>query len=37
MLAQDHPVLSALVDKLTEVREVAVAKVAVLDKDGDSD
>jgi transposase len=33
MLAQDHPVLSALIDKLIEVREVAVAKVAVLDKE----
>ena len=33
MLAQDHPVLSALIDKLIEVREVAVAKVAALDKD----
>src|SRR5467141_3897314 len=32
MLAQDHPVLSALIDKLIEVREVAVAKVAALDK-----
>jgi transposase len=33
MLAQDHPVLSALIDKLIEVREVAVAKVAALDKE----
>jgi transposase len=33
MLAQDHPVLSALIDKLTEVRQVAVAKVAALDKE----
>ena len=33
MLAQDHPVLSALVVKLIEVREVAVAKVAALDKE----
>jgi len=33
MLAQDHPVLSALIDKLIEVREVAVAKIAVLDKE----
>ena len=33
MLAQNHPVLSALIDKLIEVREVAVAKVAALDKE----
>jgi len=33
MLVQDHPVLSALVDKLIEVRAVAVAKVAALDKE----
>ena len=33
MLAQDHPVLSALIDKLIEVRQVAVAKVAALDKE----
>ena len=33
ILAQDHPVLSALIDKLIEVREVAVAKVAILDKE----
>jgi transposase len=33
MLAQDHPVLSALIDKLIEVREAAVAKVAALDKE----
>jgi transposase len=33
MLAQDHPVLSALIDRLIEVREVAVAKVATLDKE----
>jgi hypothetical protein len=33
MLAKDHPVLSALIDKLIEVREVAVAKVAALDKE----
>src|SRR5256885_3550102 len=33
MLVQDHPVLSALVDKLVEVRAVAVAKVAALDKE----
>jgi transposase len=32
-LAQDHSVLSALVDKLIEVREVAVAKIAALDKE----
>ena len=32
-LAQDHPVLSALIDKLIEVRQVAVAKVAALDKE----
>ena len=31
ILAQDHPVLSALIDKLIEVREVAVAKVAILE------
>jgi hypothetical protein len=30
MLAQDHPILSALVEKLLDVREVAAAKVAVL-------
>src|SRR3979411_1328470 len=33
MLAQDHPVLSALIEKLIEVREVAVAKVVALDKE----
>src|ERR1700757_4193517 len=33
MLAQDHPVLLALIDKLIEVREVAVAKVAIVDKE----
>jgi transposase len=33
MLAQDHPVLSALIDKLTEVRRVAIAKVAALDRE----
>jgi transposase len=33
MLAQDHPILSALVEKLLDVREVAAAKVAVLDKE----
>src|SRR2546423_188857 len=33
MLVQDHPVLSALVDKLIEVRAVTVAKVAALDKE----
>jgi transposase len=33
MMAQDHPILSALVEKLLDVREVAAAKVAVLDKE----
>jgi transposase len=33
MLAQDHPILSALVEKLLDVREVAAAKVVVLDKE----
>ena len=33
VIAQDHPMLSALVDKLLEVREIAVAKVAALDKE----
>jgi transposase len=33
MLAHVHPVLSALIDKLIEVREIAVAKVAALDKE----
>jgi transposase len=33
MLTQDHPVLSALIDKLIEVREIVVAKVAALDKE----
>jgi hypothetical protein len=33
MLAQVHPVLSALIDKLIEVPEIAVAKVAALDKE----
>ena len=33
MLAQDHPILSALVEKLLDVREVAAAKVAVLGKE----
>lgn len=33
MLVQDHPILSALVEKLLDVREVAAAKVAVLDKE----
>jgi transposase len=33
LLAQDHPVLSELIDKLIEVREIAVAKVAALDKE----
>jgi len=32
-LAQDHPILSALVEKLLDVQEVAAAKVAVLDKE----
>jgi transposase len=31
MMAQDHPILSALLEKLLDVREVAAAKVAVLD------
>jgi hypothetical protein len=33
MKAQDHPILSELVEKLLDVREVAAAKVAVLDKE----
>lgn len=33
LLAQDHSVLFVMIDKLIEVREVAAAKVAALDKE----
>ena len=33
MMAQDHPILSVLVERLLDGREVAAAKVAVLDKE----